>query len=262
MRAVFLSLIPCIFSGVIASHAADIPQTGTPVLIELFTSEGCSSCPPADAWLQRIDTSQPLPGVDMIVLSEHVTYWNHDGWKDPYSQDLFTDRQNDYVKALGLSTPYTPQLIADGKSELHLNDPQQTKEILLRAASQQKVPTRISELRVDKSAGTILRAHIEVDGTQLTHNAEVFAVVALDHASTQVTQGENKGRSLSHVAVAQEFEKIGRLEKQKVFNKDIDIKLTPTMGSQTLRLVVFIQDPGFGRVVGAAFARTSISDGK
>jgi len=233
------------------SRAADT-RGPTPVLLELFTSEGCSSCPPADAWLQRMDVAQPLPGAQLIVLSEHVDYWNHDGWKDPYSSSLVTQRQSDYVRALGLQTPYTPQVIVDGATDLHLTDEQQMEETLQQAAASAKVAVRITSATVDPANPTLLRAHVEVDGDSSGQNGDIYGAVALSHAESQVLRGENSGKHLTHVAVVEQLTKIGKLEKGKTFSRDIEIKLKPGADPKNIRLVVFAQKSGPGKVLGAA----------
>jgi hypothetical protein len=241
------------------SQSADAGKAARPILIELFTSEGCSSCPPADAWLQRLDANQPIPGAQAIVLSEHVDYWNHDGWTDPFSSSLLTERQNEYVHAMGLSSPYTPQVIVDGKSELQLSDTQQISKVLLQAANAATVPVSIGAIQVEGDSPALVRAHIVADGTAEKRNADVFAVLALDHAESQVLHGENGGHHLSHVAVAQEIVKIGKLERGKTFTGDFQAKLKHGQDPKNLRLVVFVQESGPGQVLGAALREVNPS---
>jgi hypothetical protein len=250
-----LMMLACISTY---GQAVNAPETSAvPVLVELFTSEGCSSCPPADELLQQLDASQPTPGVQLIVLSEHVDYWNHDGWKDPYSSSSLTERQTGYVRSLGLNTAYTPEMIVDGASELKASGIQQLIQAFQKAASAPKIPMRISSLSVEAGSPQLLRAHVEVDGASLKHNAEIYVVLALDHAESQVLRGENTGRHLAHVAVAEEFTRIGKLEKQKPFSKDVQIKLKPGTEPTNIRVIAFVQESGPGKVLGAALQKNT-----
>jgi len=226
-----------------------------PVLVELFTSEGCSSCPPADALLETMDSSQPVPGAQLIVLSEHVDYWDHDGWKDPNSSAALTERQSDYVHALGLKTAYTPQFIVDGTREMHIGDPQQMEKVLQDAAAEPKVPLRIEAVTIDAASPGVLRARIEADGSSDKHTADVFVAVALDHVESQVLHGENGGRRLTHVAVVLQLTKIGRLQKGKNFSQDVQLKLKSGTDPRNIRLIAFVQESGPGRLLGAALRK-------
>ena len=237
-----------------AAPAADLH----PVLVEMFTSEGCSSCPPADVMLARMDAGQPIPGAQLIVLSEHVTYWDHDGWKDPNSSALLTERQSSYEQNLGHAEPFTPQMIVDGATEPHLTSPQEIGDALRKAAAQPKVPVRISNVTVDPENPAILRARIETDANFDNHNAEVYVAVALDHYESQVLKGENGGKHLVFVAVVQGFQKIGKLSKGNSFAQDVQLKLKPGADPKNLRLIAFVQEPGQHKLLGAALHKPAI----
>jgi len=235
---------------------AESPATH-PILVELFTSEGCSSCPPADALLQKIDTNPPIAGAEMIALSEHVDYWDHDGWKDPNSSAALTERQADYIRALGLKTAYTPQFIVDGISEARANNPQQFNKILQDAAAAPMIPVRIREVSVDAGNPAVLRARVEADGISDKH-ADVYVAIALDRVESQVLHGENGGRHLTHIAVVVQLTKIGKLQKGKGFAENVQLKLKPGTDPKNLRIIAFVQEPGPGRLLGAALRRPAV----
>jgi hypothetical protein len=256
----FLKATPTVGGqGPPSENKAGLSETSSmgahPILVELFTSEGCSTCPPADALLQKWDNFQPVPGAQLIVLSEHVDYWDHDGWKDPNSSPALTERQAAYVGELRLKTPYTPQIIVDGTTEVRIGDAQQTITVLREAVATPKIPVRIGEVSVDAGNPAVLRTRIEADGNADKHNADVYVAIALDRVESQVLRGENGGRHLTHVAVVQQVTKIGKLKKGQSFGEAVELKLKPGTDPKNIRVVAFVQEPGPGRLLGAALRK-------
>ena len=251
-----LLLILIVMVGVLSLSATDTAANGaSPVLVELFTSEGCSSCPPADRLLQELDRSQPVAGAQLIVLSEHVDYWNQIGWKDPFSSSFFSDRQSGYSSHFGLSGVYTPEMVVDGNAEFVGSDSRRASQACQKARSVEKIPVHISAISWE--GANTLRAHIEANGVRgnSSQNADVYVVVALNQAASQVSAGENSGRRLTHVAVVQSLTKVGSLEKGKDFAQDVQLKLDPRTDRANLRLIAFVQESGPGKVLGAALER-------
>jgi hypothetical protein len=247
-----------LFAGWVFLYAADVQQTNSsaPVLVELFTSEGCSSCPPADQLLQQLDKSQPVAGAQLIVLSEHVDYWNQIGWTDPYSSRFFSDRQSAYSENFKLNTVYTPQMVVDGTTEFVGNDSSRATQAIHESLKQKKVPVRISGISLD--GANFLRAHVEAEGlpdSSRAGKADVFLVVALNHAESNVLRGENGGRRLTHVAVVKSVTKLGSVDIGKNFAKDVQLKLDSKTDPNNLRLIAFVQQPNQHQVLGAALQR-------
>lgn len=234
-----------------AQPAPSKPAEASPVLIELFTSEGCSSCPPADIILQRLDDLQPIAGAQLIVLSEHVTYWDHDGWKDPNSSQALTDRQSAYEIQLGEKESFTPQFVIDGTREVMIDHIDKMEGVLQAAKDEPRIAVSIGDVKLDPADPTVVRAHIET-GANEVHNAEVFVAVALNHVESQVLKGENGGKHLVHVAVVQQLTRVGKLSKGKSFSQDVQLKVKSGTDPKNIRLVAFVQESGPGKLLGAA----------
>lgn len=252
--AVVLSIGACILAfapqPLRGSDAAS--DVRIPVLVELFTSEGCSSCPPADRFLQTLD-GQPVQGAEMIVLSEHVDYWNHIGWKDPYSASFYSQRQSAYAKRFGLDSIYTPQMVVDGTSEFVGSNSGLADKAFRKALSVPKLPVHLSS--VSTEASNTLHAHLEtgaLDASFGSLEADVYVAVALNRAESQVSAGENAGHRLAHVSVVKSLTKVGALKQGQVLAQDVQLKLERGSDSRGLRLIAFVQEPRQGRVLGAA----------
>ena len=237
--------------GLLASRSESSSKTGNaiatgpprPVLLELFTSEGCSSCPPADRLLETLDRSQPVAGARIIVLSEHVDYWNRLGWADPFSSTLFTERQQDYVGRLHLDGAYTPQMVVDGRKDVVGSDERAVRAAIVQAQTQLKASVELKAQR----AGTA--ADIAIDARGAGPTIKVYVALAEDHTRSQVTRGENSGRNLSHVAVVRALLLAGLTDERGTFVKHLIMPLNDA-NTGTLRIVVFLQNSD-SRIVGA-----------
>jgi hypothetical protein len=228
--------------------AAKADESRTPVLVELFTSEGCSSCPPADALLARLDKTQFVPGAQAIVLSEHVTYWDQLGWRDRFSQEAITERQREYAARFGLNDVYTPQMVVDGAAELVGSDERGLTAVVKKAASEPKV-----ELKIEKVEWSGETLRFAVSGSA-DAKAELMAALAEDAAETAVARGENAGHTLKHVAVVTVLADLGKAEVGKgvAEGKTLTLKAPHGSAEKAMRLVVFLVDRHNGHVLGVA----------
>ena len=228
------------------SPTPSAPEHRVPVLVELFTSEGCSDCPPADALLAKLDATQPLAGVQAIVLSEHVTYWNHQGWSDPFSLDAMTDRQQDYVRRFGLDSSYTPQMIVDGTDQFVGGDGRALVAALTKDAKTPKQDISIEGASWDHGVAQFSIHASPPAGTKL------LAVLAADATHSEVARGENAGRTLHHTAVVRVMKEFGT---EAANGRQIKLPGGPlTQKTETtgpIRLVVFLVDRKSGHVLGA-----------
>lgn len=212
-----------------------------PVLVELFTSEGCSDCPPADRLLEQLARAQPVPGAEIVVLSEHVDYWDRLGWKDPFSAHFFSERQEDYARRFHLDGPYTPQMVVDGGSEFVGSDGRHALSAIAAAARTPKVAVRMARL-----PGAAVR--VEVDPIA-GHSSNVYLAVVQQTGASQVLRGENRGRSLHHAAIVRRIEALGKCRNRMPFSKEVFVN---EAGNSEFRLIAFVQDGGDGPVRGAA----------
>jgi hypothetical protein len=232
--------------------AARADRPGTPVLIELFTAEGCSSCPPADHFLGQLDATQPIPGARLIVLSEHVDYWDQQGWPDPYASKEFTERQAAYERSLRVSEPFTPQFIVDGSIDMRLSRRERIGEQLKHAAATAKIPIGIESLSLAGGSAPTISGVVRVEAVPGDRACDLFVAIALDHADTEVLRGENRGQHLTHVAVLRQLARVATVAPGEASRQPFTLALRPGLDGAPLRLVVFVQRSGLGPVLGAA----------
>ena len=247
-------------AGVMAMAASQsappVMQAGprTVVVAELFTSEGCSSCPTADDLLREWLATQPVPGVEIVGLSEHVDYWDRLGWRDPFSSSMFSVRQSAYDAAVFRSNRvYTPQLVVDGQLEAIGSDGAAVRRVVLEAARQPRAHVEVSA-SADGPERLQVRVHVVVPPDVLRHGpADVVLAVTEDGLATKVARGENGGRTLRHAAVTRTLTTIGVVHSATAQSTlQVTVPLSAQWSVPNVRLVAFLQERDSRRILGAA----------
>jgi Uncharacterized secreted protein len=218
------------------------PKLGpNPVVVELFTSQGCSSCPPADALIHDI-THDPAMRGHVIPLAFHVDYWDRLGWRDPFSSAEWSDRQVRYTRAMGLSSSYTPQAVVSGAREM-IGSNRSAISAALEAASNAKPSGQVS-LTVRREGNNLvaaIQAHVPAGD-------DLFVAVTEDDVTTQVVHGENVGRTLTNDAI------VRRLVRVKPGQTSVTIPVDGTW--RNLAAAAFLQDRRTLVIDAATAART------
>lgn len=224
------------------------------VVVELFTSEGCSSCPPADALLAHLDATQPVEGAEVIPLAMHVDYWNYLGWADPFSSHQFSERQGEYAAAFGKSGVYTPQMVVDGVKEFNGSNSSLAQETIGKAAREPKGEVLLA--RSPSQPDTLVRISAQIDKFPKPTEGEavnVFLALTESGLASDVARGENSGRKLSHVGVVRSLKLLGGLPEAPgtSFKAETEVLIEKGWRRENLRAVVFAQERGTRRVLAA-----------
>jgi hypothetical protein len=236
-----VALAPRAFVSATTGKAA---ATRKAVVVELFTSEGCSSCPPADQLLSQLRQEKQVNGTEIIPLGFHVDYWDYQGWRDRFDSAAYTRRQETYADHFHLPGSYTPQMVVDGAEEFAGNSAMHARAAIARAATQpQQTEIEITSAKPD-TVNVQVKAPAAAAG-------EVLLAVTEDNLESKVRAGENEGHVLRHSAVVRELRLLGKL-KDGSFTTAAPLKLDKDWKPKDLRLVVLVQEPASGKIIGAA----------
>jgi hypothetical protein len=243
------------------SNPAAAPRE--PVIVELFTSEGCSSCPPADALLAELDARQPLGSAEVIALEEHVDYWDQQGWKDPFSSATWTARQYEYAGRLRNGNPFTPEMVVDGMEGFVGSRGGMARQEIEKAAAIKKTKIEIREVSPVQNKSVAFKVSVEkLLNVSPKDTAEVILAITESGLHSSVKAGENSGEELHHSPVVRELKVIGVMGKngEEGFTAQPAVKLESKWNIENLRAVVFVQEKKNRRILGAAAVRVTQKD--
>lgn len=239
-------------AGMSAAPPAAGDETLTPVLVELFTSQGCSSCPPADDLLRTLERNQPVNGALIIPLSEHVDYWNRLGWRDPYSSRRFSERQREYADSIGIDALWTPMMVVDGDTAIIGSRPIAAREAVLHARKAPKGRLAV-EARAEPGGDEVRVSGVITELPATDAQAEVWVALAEGGITTDVKRGENASKTLTHTAVVRSLTWLGSLPREapEAWPVEAELRLGRSWRREHLRVVVFVQAGTGGSILGA-----------
>lgn len=226
-------------------------SAGGPVLVELFTSQGCSSCPPAERLLPLLPSV--AEGIEVIPLAFHVDYWDGGGWRDPFSSAAWTERQRRYAETVSDGRVYTPALVVQGSADVNGSDRIGALVAIRRAAA--ATPGGRIDAAITRRAADRLTVLVDASLVAGGRGAEAWVALTEDGLSTRVARGENAGRKLRGEHVVRRLAHAFALEAGGSRRADVELALDPAWKGERLGVVVFLQDPGDRRVLAAARAR-------
>jgi len=236
---------------------AAIPSDGShprPIVLELFTSEGCSSCPSADAFLKQLDDAGQTDNAEIIAIEEHVDYWDRLGWRDPFSSHDWTERQEQYARAFHHDGPFTPQFVVNGRGELSGSSSRKAHQDIVEAA---KLPG--ADLRLSPNSVSPRSAEFSITVGSLppeAHSAHLLLAVTERGLSSNVLRGENEGRNLSHAPVLRLLTNVHlpKANPSGISEMKAKVALDPSWKRENLRFVIFLQEQKSLHIVGAAMS--------
>lgn len=255
VAAVLIAFLGIAFPGIHKAPVAASPSDAArprPVVLELFTSEGCSSCPPADAFLKQLDDVGQTDNTEILAIEEHVDYWDQLGWRDPFSSHDWTERQEQYASAFHHDGPFTPQFVVNGRSELSGSSSRKARQDIAEAA---KLPG--ADLRLTLNSVLPHSAEFSITVGSLppeAHSAHLLLAVTERGLSSNVARGENEGRNLSHAPVLRSLTNVHLPKANPSGVSEINAKVTldPSWKRENLRFVIFLQEPKTLHILGAA----------
>lgn len=224
----------------------DTPDTATVgfALVELFTSEGCSSCPPAEKFLNRLAGEAEEKGIALFPVAFHVDYWDRLGWKDRFSSSMWSDRQRAYAEAFRSESIYTPQMIVNGSVEFTGSNESRGRNEIAKAL------TMPVSLKIGISAGIdsvdVVRYACTLD--TLPSNADLILLLVESNLTSDVSRGENKGKKLDHANVVRLLERTSLGEANRVEGR---LVIPDDVNQEELALIAFVQDQKTMKIIGA-----------